>query len=193
MHGDEAVKLLKELRNRSTLAPFNDNSLRAVIDEANTTFEGLLNVVNELQAEGRQDEMNKRISIAVSFAACSRNKQCLLAYLRERLFKICDYRWELGAVLPPEVKENLSVAELDFFRKHNKILSTYMTAIKSDLAQDMQPPKQLLIQVKWVGDNEGTIETEQGPIHMRKSRITLARRADVEHLISQGLVEHVDG
>lgn len=191
MYGEEAVKLLKELKNRKTLAPFNDRVTRHVIEETNTLYTEMKNTGEQLGREGRGDEVRSRISIVVNLTACKRNKQCLLAYLRSRLEQVCDYRWEVGAVLPPELKENLSVAELDYFRTYNKMVASYMASIGVDLSLDMEPPKTLIIKVKWVAEQDGTIETQNESLRMRKNAVTYVRRSDVEHLINQGIVEHL--
>jgi GINS complex subunit 1 len=54
----------------------------------------------------------------------------------------------------------------------------------------MDPPKELLIQVR-VLENFGEVMTENGPIVLVKGASHFIRRTDVEHLIRQGILEHV--
>jgi hypothetical protein len=48
----------------------------------------------------------------IQYEAILRNKRCVLAYLMERVKRLQLLRWDVGAVLPPELKESLSLQEV---------------------------------------------------------------------------------
>lgn len=66
----------------------------------------------------------------------------------EKLKKI---RWQLGAVLPNEVKANISEGELKWFLEYSNILGQYMSKLNDNKGIDLtllkNPPKKLYIQV----------------------------------------------
>lgn len=66
----------------------------------------------------------------------------------EKLKKI---RWEIGALLPNEVKNNISPDELQYFLNYAKNLSDYMSRLNENRGIDLtlmrNPPKKLYIQV----------------------------------------------
>lgn len=90
-------------------------------------------------------------SIVFRHAAMQRNKQCVLAYLYNRMQKIRDIRWEMGSILPPEVSSNFLTAESQWFLAYNKSLASYMRSIGEDnglnLTINTTPPKSLFIEV----------------------------------------------
>ena len=69
----------------------------------------------------------------------------------ERLKKI---RWEIGALLPNEVKNNISEDELEWFLNYSKNLSDYMNRLNDNKGIDLtlmrNPPKKLYIQVSFL-------------------------------------------
>ena len=44
-------------------------------------------------------------------------------------------RWDVGALLPTEIKSNLSLNELDYFAKYNDIVNQYMKTVDMDLGE----------------------------------------------------------
>ena len=101
-------------------------------------------------------------------AGIDRNKRCLLAYLNSRMEKMREMRWQFGAVLPEEIKLNLSEPELEYFSKYNRHLATYMRAVGTDLTSDMYPPKSLYVEVR-VKEDHGEVETADGEVVLLKA------------------------
>lgn len=66
----------------------------------------------------------------------------------DRVQRLQALRWDVGAVLPAPLKENLSPHELSFSTKYNRNLSSYMQAVGVDVSADLHPPKELYIQVR---------------------------------------------
>jgi hypothetical protein len=50
-----------------------------------------------------------RSSVTINVGILTRQRRCVLAYLMARAEKIQKMRWELGAILTPQLKEKLSV------------------------------------------------------------------------------------
>eukprot|EP01111_Echinosteliopsis_oligospora_P019164 TRINITY_DN9116_c0_g1_i2.p1 TRINITY_DN9116_c0_g1~~TRINITY_DN9116_c0_g1_i2.p1 ORF type:complete len:127 (+),score=19.54 TRINITY_DN9116_c0_g1_i2:317-697(+) len=124
-----------------------------------------------------------------------RNKRCLLAYLMHRLQQIKGLRWDLGtSVIPDNIKTNLNPREVQFFSEYDKMLGDYMRSVNElDLTMDLnQPPKNLFIEVR-VKQDVGALVTESGnTINLRANTTHFLRRTDVEPLIRQGVLEHIN-
>ncbi len=105
-----------------------------------------------------------------------RNKRYLLAYMLHRMNKIREMRLETGPLIPARVKhDTLSGLEGDYFMKYSELLNEYMEKVKLDLSQDMDPPKELLINVR-VLENFGEVMTENGPLVLVKGATHYIRR-----------------
>jgi GINS complex subunit 1 len=105
--------------------------------------------------------------------------------------KIRQIRWEAGTVLPDIVQqETLSDQERVYFNSYSDLLSEYSQSLGIDLTSNLEPPKDLLIEIR-VLQSCGEIMTESGPVELTKGTTNFLRRSEVEHLIREGLVEHV--
>ena len=83
-------------------------------------------------------------------AALTRNKRLLLTYIYHRMKRMRKLRWELGSILPAEIKANLTNPEEQWFNSYNRSLATYMRSIGDkglNIMKDMVPPKSLYIEV----------------------------------------------
>ncbi len=190
MFGEKALELLRELRRtrEGTLPPFKEDVIRQIIEEMRTLFEQ-----NQLEVRATTDgEQGLFSGIQLRHACLERNQRCLLAYVYNRLTKIRDYRWEVGSVLPPDFKLCLCEQEVQWFNSYNRSLASYMRRIGGiDLTQYMQPPKSTYIEVRCVRDG-GELETEDGTvIRLKPDSQHYLPRAQCEHLIQQGILEHI--
>lgn len=191
MLAEKALELVRESeRSRDALGPFNEDSMRQVLEEMRALFE----------SNQREVERTRTISSAihVRHAALERNKRCLLSYIHGRASKIRDMRWQFGAVLPPEIKSNLCEPEVAFFVKYNRDLATYMRSIGDgaaggvDLMTDQHPPKSLYVEVRCVQDY-GELETDDGEVVvLKKNTQHFLPRSQCEQLIRQGILQHVN-
>ena len=68
------------------------------------------------------------------------------------------------------------------------MLSAYQEVIDVDLTANLEPPKDLMIEIR-VLVNCGEIITENGPVSLDGGSTHYLRRSDVEHLIRLGKVE----
>ncbi len=106
--------------------------------------------------------------------------------MANRLHKLRSLRWETGVVIPESINQGiLSQREIDYFSQYNDILNEYNYSMDLDLSSDIEPPKDLFIEVLVLEDC-GEILTENGPVTMNKGLRPYIRRSDVEHLIRQG-------
>ncbi|GAB6025009.1 DNA replication complex GINS protein PSF1 [Chamberlinius hualienensis] len=164
MFGNNALELIRELnQNPDSLPAFNDEKFRQVLEEMQSLFEE-----NQLDV-----------------AATVNGKDGLFPSLR----------WEFGSVLPSNIKSNFSEAEVQWFLQYNRMLAQYMQSIGEgrglDLTRHLKPPKSLYIKVRCVADY-GELETEDGTtVVLKKDTQHFLRRSQCEHLIRQGILEHV--
>ncbi|KAK6636037.1 hypothetical protein RUM43_009689 [Polyplax serrata] len=195
MLGEKAHDLLKDLaRTPDNIPPFNDEGFRRVLAEMNSLYFDNQRDLRELEADdtNTQDTIP---NIALRHAALERNERCALAYMHNRLQRIRKMRWDLGCLLPPEVKMNLSNGELKWVKTYSKLLASYMTTIGDgiglNITQDIKPPKSFYIEVK-SNENYGRFEMECGSVVMlKKNGVYHLQRSECEVLVRQGILEHI--
>lgn len=193
MYGEKVLDLLRELKRtqEGNLPSYNEDIVRLVLEEMNALFEQNKKEMREA-TEGKQAVF--LAGIQLRHACLERNKRCLLSYLCNRLIKIRDYRWTVGSVLPPDAKLNLCEQEIQWFSRYNRSLATYMRSIGErglDLTLNTQPPKSLYIEVRSLEDY-GEFEMEDGlTVQLKKNSQHYLLRSQCEHLIKQGILEHV--
>lgn len=190
MFGEKALELVKELKRAGdgSLPPYNEDCLQQVFHEMDALFKQ-----NQKDAIAREETGEKGLitGIYLRHASLNRNKRCVLAYLYNRMEKIRDMRWDFGSLLPDDVKNNLSQDELEWFGSYNQNLAEYMRSVGIDITQDTKPPKSLFVEVRCLMDY-GEFETEDGGVVLlKKNSHHLLKRADCEHLIRQGVLEHI--
>lgn len=188
MLGEKAIELIREgARSKDMLGPFNEDKVRQILEEMRSLFD---------QNKAEIDETGSISSaIVLRDAALKRNKRCLLAYIHHRAERIRDMRWQFGAVLPQDLRNNLCEPEFQFFSQYNRDLATYMRSVGDgvgvDLMTDQQPPKSLFIVVRCLQDY-GELETDDGDvIQLQKNTQHFLPRAQCEQLIRQGILEHI--
>ncbi|XP_050538946.1 DNA replication complex GINS protein PSF1-like isoform X2 [Daktulosphaira vitifoliae] len=119
----------------------------------------------------------------------------ILDIIWTRLQRLKEMRWEIGAILPIDIRQNLSQSEIEWFNSYCKSLVLYMKSIGPDtglnLFQDMKPPKSLYTEVRSLVD-AGKLELESGEILiLRKNSQYMLSRSQAEPLIRQGILEQV--
>jgi len=193
MFGEKVFELIKELKRspEGQLPPYNEDVIRQVLEEMKVLFEE-----NQKEVAASVDgEQGLFSGVQLRHASLERNKRCLLAYIYNRALKLKEFRWEIGSVLPEEVKLNLAEQENKWFAEYNKSVATYMMSIGDglgiDLTQNTSPPKSLYIEVRCILDY-GEFETEDGTvILLKKNSQHYLPTSQIEHLIRQGILEHV--
>eukprot|EP00088_Acartia_fossae_P058626 TRINITY_DN6884_c0_g1_i1.p1 TRINITY_DN6884_c0_g1~~TRINITY_DN6884_c0_g1_i1.p1 ORF type:complete len:187 (+),score=13.14 TRINITY_DN6884_c0_g1_i1:45-605(+) len=184
MYGEKGIELVREIsRVDDQLPPFNEDVVRQTLEETRTLWE-------KNRADVAENEV---VTPLVTFrhTAVHRNTRCMLAYLNFRMEKIRGMRWHFGAILPEEIRLNLCEPELEFFSKYNRLLGSYMGSVGTDMTVDLTPPKSLYIDVR-VKQDYGELETPDGQtIQLKVGTQYYLPREFCEHLIVQGVLEHV--
>eukprot|EP00037_Helgoeca_nana_P021055 m.211176 g.211176 ORF g.211176 m.211176 type:complete len:192 (+) comp25501_c0_seq1:71-646(+) len=190
MYGDAAVELLRELRRSAphTIPAYNEDRVRQAVEEIHSLFGEVRKTLEQFPSEKNAPPVAG--SMMIQYEAILRNKRCVLAYLMERVKRLQLLRWDVGAVLPPELKESLSLQETEFFVQYNRSLNTYTRNVGIDLTTDLLPPKELFIEVRCLEDI-GEIATEDGTVQLEEGSQHFLRRSDVEPLIRAGKLEHL--
>ena len=123
-----------------------------------------------------------------------RNRDMLLCYIKHRLTRIEEARWQVAGTLPDEALEMLSSNEREYDLEYAALLSEFQTAYDLDLTRDTKPPSDLYIKVLAREEVGAFIGPESGAtIDPVKAGDTIfLRRGDVEPLIRQGRLEHIE-
>ncbi|XP_050538945.1 DNA replication complex GINS protein PSF1-like isoform X1 [Daktulosphaira vitifoliae] len=192
MYCDRVIELLKELeRSREdTIPPYNNDGVNQVLTEMKILDDEILDIIRNHPRD--QVPMDP---VLLRRAAIERNKRCLMTYIWTRLQRLKEMRWEIGAILPIDIRQNLSQSEIEWFNSYCKSLVLYMKSIGPDtglnLFQDMKPPKSLYTEVRSLVD-AGKLELESGEILiLRKNSQYMLSRSQAEPLIRQGILEQV--
>lgn len=195
MFGEKALELIRDLhRNKEGALPgYNEDLIRQVLGEIHVLYDS--NQKDAATLANADSDQSKMASVKMRHAGLERNKRCLLTYLYNRLHRIKEMRWEFGSILPPEIRANLSEKEIQWFITYNRSLANYMRSIGGsgglDLTQDIMPPKSLYIEVRCIEDY-GEFELEDGTIlSLRKNTQHFLPRSQCEHLIRQGILQHI--
>lgn len=188
--GQKGRELLLELKRSDWLPPYNDELVRASLQEISLHFEQLSDLISE-----QKPPMEARPSLLLHDAAIRRNKRCLLAYHVARLHKLQD---EMNSGYENHnstlVRKVASEAEVDFLGSYEKLRTNFGANINLDLRASLLPPEQDFVQIRVLSAKLGTIVTESGAsVNLELGTIHYLPRADVEPLIRQGLLEQVDG
>ncbi|XP_061915380.1 DNA replication complex GINS protein PSF1 [Entelurus aequoreus] len=194
MFCEKAVELIRELKrmNDGQLPAFNDDGVRQVLQEIESLYDQNQGDVNETKSDQRADLIP---SIRLRHCCLLRNQRCVAAYLYDRLLRIRALRWEYGSVLPASVRFHMNAEELQWFACYKKSLASFMRSLGGggglDITQDMKPPKSLYIEVRCLMDH-GELEIDDGTvILLKKNSQHFLPRWKCEHLIRQGVLEHV--
>ena len=186
----DSVKRSKS--NKELPLPMYDmDSMRTLKDECNTLYKEILELMDGGDAQLGDLDDGVKAALVVHHQTILRNKQCALLYLRERLRTLTRLRLEAGLVIPDEIRSNCGPEEKDFFAEYDALYAGYSRDLGLDLRQSLRPPKDLFIMVRAVADCGELVTRHSGVVRLDKGTSHFLRAADVEQLISQGMLEHV--
>eukprot|EP00053_Salpingoeca_punica_P023449 m.217328 g.217328 ORF g.217328 m.217328 type:complete len:193 (+) comp51294_c0_seq1:214-792(+) len=192
MYGDLALEILLELRRSSPshVPPYNEDKVRQVLEEIRALYDEVRRTLADHQSEVKEPRVVG--SMLIQHESIQRNKRCLLAYLAERMARMQRLRWEAGAVLQDDWRACLSASEVAFFNGYNRLLNDYTKDLEPlDITADLQPPKEPKIEVRVVKEF-GEFTTSTGAtVNLTLGSQHYLKRADVEALIRQGVLEHI--
>ncbi|KAL3815736.1 hypothetical protein ACHAXA_004938 [Cyclostephanos tholiformis] len=208
-YGQRGRELLLDLKRSDWLPPYNEDCVRAVLQEINSHTEELTVLVrasNRIAGGGPTSSSSSapppgpaiedRPSLILHDVSIRRNKRCLLAYHAHRIDKLRSLRWETG-MLPPGLKFVLSESEVDYFNEYDKLASRHGLSGPMqmyDWTADQYPPEENLVQVRVVRDGLGKVETEYcGTVELEVGSTHYLPRGDVEHLIRSGALVQLSG
>ena len=161
-----------------------------VLEETRVLFEQ-----NQSEVRATSDgEQGLLSGIQLRHACLEHNQRCLLAYAYNRLNTVREIRWDLGSVLPEEIRLCMCEEEVQWFSRYNRLLAGYMRSVGGgtiDLTLHRAPPKGLLVEVQCLEDY-GEFETEDGTVvQLKKGTQHNLPRSQCEHLIRQGVLKHI--
>ena len=194
-----SVKLLESVKRAQgnaavPVGPYDEESVRAVTAESKSMYEDILELMKEENSEGEDlDDLpdGVKATLVVRHQAILRNKQCSHFYLQHRLETLCRLRMEAGLALPDDVRNNMSQLEASFFSDYDEILSEYMRELRLDLTAHLRPPKHLFVEVRANVDCGDLVTEYSGVLNLAKGTSHYLRLSDVQHLINQGMLQHV--
>ncbi|CAL9170022.1 uncharacterized protein LOC103997860 [Musa acuminata AAA Group] len=195
MYGRSASQLLKEQASCESgqLTVFNNVAFDQVIkecDEHHLQLESLFRKLMEQKLDVQTTRNGDHLGAFIHHHSLLRNKRCLMAYMQNRAEIVRSLRWQLGPVLPEEIKAKLSYSEGVYFADHSKAIASYMSEMDIDLTVDMVPPKSPSVQVM-VLDDIGEVCLGDQSISLTKHSLHSLSRTDAEPFISQGLMEEL--
>ncbi|KAJ1417921.1 hypothetical protein B484DRAFT_400647 [Ochromonadaceae sp. CCMP2298] len=181
-------ELLLGLKRSEWLPPFDDEGVRVMLSEV----DDLTMRMKQLTEASDDVPPELRITLAYYHQCLNRNNRYIDSYLHNRLVKIRNLRWEAGPVLPDSIRQDtLSTREKEYFTAYNALLSEVNESLDLDLGQDLEPPRDLFIEVRVLQDC-GRIMTDSGPVNLDKGSLHCLKRSDVEQFVREGLMAHVD-
>jgi len=201
IYGMRAVELLNELNKSNLFLPkFESETVGYISKESSALFKNIAKTIEKMKKRQLQDNSEEQLlepklksGLILHHQSLKRNKECVLAYLMERLRRIQRVRWEIGSNIPPEVSQNMNIGEKNFFEGYNKLLTDYMSSLNDlDLTANLKhPPKDLSIEVE-VLEDKGEVVTKSGRVVNLQKRTRLNMlRSDAEPFINEGIVEHI--
>jgi len=184
----EVVELLQDVEKAAFVPPSQPEKVEAVVSKMTALYKR----ANDLQeADGYDGSPSAVMGPRVCMLTLARLQRCLLAYLRCRMERIEQVRWDLAGAMDDASKAHLSRHELSYSERFNELLAEFQMAYDLDLTRDYQPPEDLYVRVNVLQDIGQFIGPESGqPLELKRGDHTLLRRGDIEHLIRQGLLEH---
>merc|ERR1719270_1675180 len=102
-----------ELKRARWLPPFNDKTIKEVVDE-------ILNDTKEMKALVEEfddlEELPEEVVAGLTLYCdlVERNRRCVLAYLNHRLGVIEELRWEVGLMVPEDKLDRLHDSEKQY-------------------------------------------------------------------------------
>ena len=196
--GEKSAALVRDLSQseRGTIPQFADETVRGVLDECQEHHRSILRLIDDIKERGTSLEAAApadAASILVHHQAVLRNKRALLVYMNERMRRVRDLRWEVGAGLPDLVAESLSHAERTFFTAYSALLNKYQGrrhGVGLNVTLDKSPPEDHKVEVRALEDY-GEIVTRDGSVELTRNSVHLMWRDECQPLIQEGVLEQL--
>ena len=200
--------LLGQLKTNPGIAPFDTklvNEVIAEISELHSLISHIKESANEAKIakkaaksededrlsdseEEDEEQMAYKSSVMLLEAAAFRNRRAVLAYIKNRVDRIVDYRFDEGKNLDKEMQLKLSNSEKTYLKELNSNLAEYFGSTQVDVTANIAPTTSLMVQVKGLKDCDELV-LDTGSLSIRKGEYYFIHRNDAEQLVRQGLVE----
>lgn len=191
----EPVSLVREVSRFPgyNIEPYNDGQVRQVQAQLNRLFMEASQASKLQENNSLSTELDSNgFKFLLIQNEIMRGKRCLMTYHKQRLEHLARLTKELPT-FPANVRGQLSKAEntfqLEYASSLGKMSMSYGNVV--NINGPLNPPKELYITVRVVKDC-GTVQTEFGPLYLNAHTFHYVRKADVEHLITQGFLLHVN-
>ncbi|KAJ2557970.1 DNA replication protein psf1 [Coemansia sp. RSA 1933] len=159
---------------------------------------------SQLTSQEEEEEQRNTVGGQTTLYAqtLARNKRSLLAYHERRVRFVRALLWTLHlapSLVPGTLAARLSPDEQTYMREYARLNAKYRDAVEAQLipsgsldwaANGELPPRDPLIEVRVIRDC-GEVVTENGVVSLQAGTQHYVARADVEHLITIGYLEHV--
>lgn len=218
MYGDQAHKLILDAKRTSNLSEVPLYQLELVKDIV-LEISDLKKDVDYLSEQelfpADASEEERRIAqcqIFIRLLFMRRDKRCLLAHQKLRADKISEFLWlnidpttssESGTASTKNESllnaagttklalDNLSNPEQEYYKQYQDLILDFKSSFADiDLSGDLEPPKDIFIDVRVLKDG-GEIQTEYGVFNLIKDSQFYVRKSDVDRLIQQGYLEQI--
>mmetsp|Transcript_14092 Transcript_14092/g.26383 ORF Transcript_14092/g.26383 Transcript_14092/m.26383 type:complete len:188 (-) Transcript_14092:33-596(-) len=187
MLGAKSKKLVKELKTSQWLPPYNETLINAIVDDINTRYEELAGLLSLNREEDGS-------FIITMHNTLMRDKRAVLIYLNYRLNKLEQLKWESGN-LPMHFMNNLSRDEIEYFKQYSTLLHSYNREVcnsKIDLTADLQPPKDVYVEVRCREEQGDVVLPESGAVGLHRNSMYLLKRTEADRYIRQGVLEQIN-
>ncbi|GMT10146.1 hypothetical protein PFISCL1PPCAC_1443, partial [Pristionchus fissidentatus] len=191
--GNLGIQLVQQLkRNPDMIPPFHHELMKACMNKVNELYQQNYQDLCAMRS-GTVDNEDATATVQARQTTIHFVRRCCLAYVHERMKRLKALRWKFGQI-PPNIKQNLTESELEFFNEYANCLAEFQTSLSDeapvDITENMHPPQNLFVQVRVLQDY-GEFETSRGDnIILKKNTIHSLPTKDVAPLIRQGIMEY---
>ncbi|GMS79926.1 hypothetical protein PENTCL1PPCAC_2101 [Pristionchus entomophagus] len=172
--GNLAIQLVQQLkRNPDMIPPFHHELMKSCTNKVNELYQHNYQDLMAMRS-GTVDSEDVTATVQARQTTINFVRRCCLAYVHERMKRVKALRWKFGQI-PPNIKQNLTESELEFFNEYANCLAEFQTELSEegpvDITENMHPPRNLFAQVRVMQDY-GEFETSRGDnIILKKNTI----------------------
>jgi len=191
--GKKLLMSVKRAQQNSAvpIGAYDEDSLRLVVGECEKLSQNVRELVERHGEDFEALSEGVKGTLLIQSEAIRRNRDCGVAYLQRRLDALTKLRLDAGLVLPENIRNNMSPHEAAFYSDYDLVLSDFMRDLGVDLTAQLQPPGDLYVEVRCKVDCGELVTENSGIVNLQAGTSHYLRASDVQHLIAQGLLEHV--
>lgn len=189
---DPIVLAREASRQFQKLEPYNEHFVKKTIREIEGSFDEVDSSNFNLESSGSLFENSNQAKTIGIQNLIRRNVRILNVYHLTRLKNIADISTSVS-FLPQSFKNCLTNTESKFLERYLNCIIEYSKPFNGliNVGISQNPPRELYVQIR-VNQDCGIIQTEWGQLHLNENTIHFVRRTDVQNLIDQGFVTHIE-